>query len=71
MTELPWLYAGLSAYALAMVMAYYDVIPLHSGRVARHALNERIVLTLLFGGVGLLVMTLAERWQRLGHGPFC
>lgn len=70
MTELPYLYAGLTAYALAMLMAYYDVIPLNAGRVARHVINERVILALLFGGVALLVMTLAERWQRLGHGPF-
>jgi len=70
MTELPWLYAGLSAYAMAMLVAYYDVIPIRSGRVARHAQNERFVLGFMLLGVGLLIMTLAERWQRLGHGPF-
>lgn len=70
MTELPWLYAGLAAYALAMAVAYYDLLPLSGGRVARHVINERIILALMFSGVLLLVLTLAERWQRLGHGPF-
>jgi len=70
MTELPWLYAAMTAYALATFCAFYDVVPVRAGRVARHAMNERMVLGLLLVGVTLLVVTLGERWLRLGHGPF-
>jgi len=70
MTELPWLYAALTAYGLATAFAFYDVMPVRGGRVARHAYNERLVLLLLLTAVSLMVITLGERWARLGHGPF-
>jgi len=70
MTELPWLYAALTAYGLATAFAFYDVMPVRGGRVARHAYNERLVLLLLLTAVSLMVVTLGERWARLGHGPF-
>lgn len=70
MTELPWLYAALTAYGLATAFAYYDIMPVRGGRVARHAYNERLVLLLLLTAVGLMVAALGERWLRLGHGPF-
>ena len=70
MTELPWLYAALTAYGLATAFAYYDVMPVRGGTVARHAYNERLVLLLLLTAVSLMVVTLGERWARLGHGPF-
>jgi len=70
MTELPWLYAALTAYGLATAFAYYDIMPVRGGRVARHAYNERLVLLLLLTAVGLMMAALGERWLRLGHGPF-
>lgn len=78
MTELPWLYAGVTAYALAALTAVIGV-----GRLGVMATspslslvsdsqrnNERLVLSLMTAGVILLVITLAERWIRIGHGPF-
>jgi ABC-type transport system involved in cytochrome c biogenesis permease subunit len=70
MAELPWLYAAMTAYGLATVMAFYDVMPVRSGRVARHEYHERLVLGLLATAVMLMLVTLSERWLRLGHGPF-
>jgi len=78
MTELPWLYAGLTAYALATVVSLVGVGRL-SAVTTGPALqsidegsrnNERLVLALMTAGVILLVITLADRWLRIGHGPF-
>ncbi len=71
-TELPWLYAGLAAYALATVISMRGVASTRSG-AAGAAVNrsyERPVLWLIAAGVALLAMALAERWMRIGHGPF-
>jgi len=78
MTELPWLYAGIAAYALAAVAALAGVLRL--GAVVANAgvtcvsesqrNNERLVLSLMTASVILLVITLTDRWLRIGHGPF-
>ncbi len=78
MTELPWLYAALSAYALATIASLVGV-----GRLGTPATspadfavsedqrnNERLVLALMTASVILLVVTLTDRWLRIGHGPF-
>jgi len=70
-TELPWLWAGLSAYALATVIVVRAV--LIRGAAAGAAINrsyENQVFLLLVSGVVLLAAALAERWMRIGHGPF-
>ena len=82
MTELPWLYAGLLAYALATVVAMVGIGRLSSAVAATapslaaagisesQRNNERLVLALMTAGVVLLVVSLADRWVRIGHGPF-
>jgi len=78
MTELPWLYAGLTAYALAAMAALVGISRL--GEVVANAEfncvsesqrnNERLVLALMTACVILLTITLTDRWLRIGHGPF-
>ncbi len=79
MTELPWLYAAIAAYAFAAVAALVGV-----GRLGRTMAavggvssvsesqrnNEKLVLLLMTASVILLTITLADRWLRIGHGPF-
>ncbi len=71
-SEMPWLYAGLAAYAVATFISMRGVLATRSG-AAGAAVNrsyERPVLWLIAAGVALLAMALAERWIRIGHGPF-
>jgi ABC-type transport system involved in cytochrome c biogenesis permease subunit len=69
-TELPWLYAGIASYALAFMVA--GIALRRSGGTAAisAARPDRYVLGLLVGAVALLTISLAERWIRIGHGPF-
>lgn len=71
-TELPWLWAGLAAYALATFASFRGVMDTRRGAegaaVARN--YETPVLVLVLTGVILLAVALAERWLRIGHGPF-
>lgn len=71
-TELPWLYAGLASYALAMAVAMHGVLRVggSNGAAGMARRPEPVVLGLLAGGVALLVVALATRWLRVGHGPF-
>ncbi len=71
-TELPWLWAGLAAYALATFAAFRSVQVAHARSAGAMAVRgqENAVLTLLVVGVALLTISLAERWIRIGHGPF-
>jgi ABC-type transport system involved in cytochrome c biogenesis permease subunit len=69
-TELPWIYAGLASYALAMGVAMHGVLRLSGAAGALSRRPEPIVLGLLFSGVALLAIALATRWLRIGHGPF-
>ncbi|MEJ2553048.1 MAG: hypothetical protein P8079_03295, partial [Gammaproteobacteria bacterium] len=70
-TELPWLWSGLGAYALATFIAVRAVVV--RGQSAGAAINrsyENQVLLSIVGGVLLLGVALADRWMRIGHGPF-
>ncbi len=70
--ELPWLYTAMAAYALATFAAMMGVVRARGGS-AGAAVNrnyESLVLGLISAGVLLLVIALAERWIRIGHGPF-
>lgn len=71
-TELPWLWAGLSAYAVATALAFRGVAVMANSGAASLAVrsNERWLLLLLVTGVLLLAVALGVRWERLGHGPF-
>lgn len=70
--ELPWLWAGLACYALATFAAFRSVRVAHVSPAGATAVRgqENTVLTLLIVGVALLTISLAERWVRIGHGPF-
>jgi len=71
-TELPWLYTGLAAYALATVIALQGIIRVRGGSAGAtvNRSYEHIVLGFALVGVALLAMSLGERWIRIGHGPF-
>ena len=70
-TELPWLYAGLTSYAMATFVAYYAVLRPQGAVLKRlPSQGEGLVLALIVTGVVLLSVALLERWVRLGHGPF-
>ncbi len=69
--EQPWLWAGLAAYLVATLVAMWGVSP----RLAGHPLvvsrgHEKVVLGFLLLGVLLLTVAIAERWVRIGHGPW-
>ncbi|OGT22184.1 MAG: hypothetical protein A2V90_06630 [Gammaproteobacteria bacterium RBG_16_57_12] len=75
--ELPWLWAGLAAYAAAMLASILTVMPRPVGNVtgitkaSTYAPRlEKMVLVFLLLGVALLSIAIAQRWVRLGHGPF-
>ena len=70
-TEVPWLWAGLAAYAVATFSALRGVI--FNGGSAGAMVNrhyEKTVLSAVTAGVLLLAVCLAVRWLRIGHGPF-
>src|SRR3569623_1444189 len=71
-TELPWLWAGLTAYALATFISFRGVMTTRSGAAGAAVSRsyETPVFILVIAGVLLLAMALAERWMRIGHGPF-
>ncbi|MDX9740349.1 MAG: cytochrome c biogenesis protein CcsA [Gammaproteobacteria bacterium] len=70
-TELPWLYAGIASYALAFMVTGIALLRTGgAGAAAIAARPDRYVLGLLVGAVALLTISLAERWVRIGHGPF-
>lgn len=69
-TELPWLYAGLGAYALATFLSFKGLMRGGSVGAAVIRVHEPFVLGLSAAGVVLLAISLAERWLRIGHGPF-
>lgn len=69
--ELPWLWAGLAAYALATFTSIGGVAIHGPGGALIHAQrSERIVLALLIAGVVLLAGAITARWIRIGHGPW-
>lgn len=60
--ELPWLWAALIAYVLAGSLA--------AGGLTLGRQPERAILALLAAGLALHTLSIAVRWERLGHGPF-
>ncbi|HHM05829.1 MAG TPA: hypothetical protein ENJ19_08800 [Gammaproteobacteria bacterium] len=71
-TELPWLWAGLLAYCIATLQAFRGVLRMRGPGVGAALTRgyEWQVLAFIVLGVLLLTVALAERWMRLGHGPF-
>jgi len=69
-TELPWIWAGLAAYAIAMFAAVQNLVWQRSDSLVLSKASERAVHLLLWAGVILLTVALTERWVRTGHGPF-
>ena len=72
-SELPWLYTGLAAYALATAFALkggWQTAGTTTPRPQGASGSERVVLTGAAVGVLLLMAAIAERWLRIGHGPF-
>jgi ABC-type transport system involved in cytochrome c biogenesis permease subunit len=69
--EMPWLYAGLAAYALATFFAAQGVLRTSGAAMLTFSRNhEPYVLGMLSTAVLLLAISLTERWLRVGHGPF-
>ncbi|RMD78939.1 MAG: hypothetical protein D6809_04800, partial [Gammaproteobacteria bacterium] len=70
--ETPWLWSGLAAYALATWAALQGLRLRAAASVGAAAVQVREgrVLTYLLAGVALLGVALAQRWLRIGHGPF-
>lgn len=69
--EMPWLYAGLAAYALATLFAAQGVWrAIGPPGMTFSRSHEPWVLGLISAAVLLLAISLAERWMRVGHGPF-
>ncbi len=69
-SELPWLYSGLAAYALATLLVVQGVlVPQPAGQGGLRWREQGILLGLGLGVVFLLI-AIVMRWQRIGHGPF-
>lgn len=69
--EVPWLWSGLGAYFAATLIAIWGVVPRFAGMpVIKTRRHEYIVLVFLVLGVTLLAIAIAERWIRIGHGPW-
>lgn len=77
-TELPWLWSGLASYALATFVAIWGVAPRHHVGIHAHGTagdigsrqHERVVLGLLLAALVFLTIAIAQRWVRIGHGPW-
>lgn len=69
-TELPWVWAGLAAYALATFAALQNLASQRNNSIVLSRFSERAVHVMLWSAVILLTIALAERWIRTGHGPF-
>lgn len=71
-TELPWLWAGLAAYAVATFITFRAVVwsnVTSAGAMAART-HEKWILMLIVTAVALLAVSLGVRWLRIGHGPF-
>lgn len=68
--EMPWLWAGLAAYAVATWTALEGLRLRAAGAMPAVGMREARVLLWLLLGVALLTGALAQRWVRIGHGPF-
>ncbi len=70
-SELPWLWAGLCAYALATFTSVWGVVTVQMrGLLVHEKRYEQLVLALLVTGVVLLTLAITARWVRIGHGPW-
>jgi ABC-type transport system involved in cytochrome c biogenesis permease subunit len=69
--EQPWLWAGLASYLAATLVAMWGVSPKHAGSaLVKSHRHENLVLGFISLGVLLLLTAIAERWLRIGHGPW-
>ena len=69
--EIPWLWAGLTAYLVATLVAMWGVAPRYAGMpMVKTKRHEQIVLFCLMLGVVLLAIAISARWVRIGHGPW-
>jgi len=69
--EQPWLWAGLSAYLVATLVAMWGVSPRLAGsELVQARRHEKVVLGFIALGVLLLTIAIAARWIRIGHGPW-
>lgn len=70
-SELPWLWAGLSAYFLATLAAMWGASPRFAGvPIVQSRQHENLVLGFMVLGIILLAVAIAARWIRIGHGPW-
>lgn len=60
--ESAWLWAGLTGYTASAAVAWHSVWV--------HRRRDGLILALLLTGVVLLAVAIAERWLRVGYGPF-
>ena len=60
--EIVWVWAAVALYAATASLAIAGV--------ARNQLREKLVLGLLVVGASLMAAGIAQRWARIGHGPF-
>lgn len=72
--EIPWLWSGLAAFAIATFFAIWGVVPKHltdpaGGPSSRKRKIEYVVLGLMVLGSALLTIAIAVRWMRVGHPP--
>lgn len=68
--EMPWLWAGLAAYAVATTLAFRLAFVEQKDVAPSYGKVEQIILAAIVCGVLLLAIALGVRWERLGHGPF-
>ncbi|MEQ1515168.1 MAG: cytochrome c biogenesis protein CcsA [Usitatibacteraceae bacterium] len=60
--ELSALWLGLACYAVGAIVSWQSALAWHR--------RESVVLVAVVMGVVLLAGAIAQRWMRLGHGPF-
>ncbi|MBL1275028.1 MAG: cytochrome c biogenesis protein CcsA [Ectothiorhodospiraceae bacterium] len=69
--EEPWLWAGLTAYLAATLIAMWGVSPRSiNSPLAINKDHEKLVLGFIVLGVLLLSAAIVARWIRIGHGPW-
>ncbi len=61
-SESVWLWGGLAGYAASTAAAWHGAFTRRS--------HDRLILVSLVTGVALFAFSIAERWMRIGYGPF-